>query len=169
MIRQIIDQVNTGIDYSFKDTLLGVVYPVLQKTQWIPGDRNGTTYQDAVPDDKKTSIVYWEDYGSTTLFSSPRYHRIQTQVRLIIWMNFNKINGITYNECVREILNCIPKRIGNEVFIMRTGQQAKTSAIFNRYDYRDGKQYVSPPYDVAALDFQIRYMSTYCPPEIVTV
>ena len=169
MIRKIIDQVNSGLDYSFKENLLGIVYPVLNKTQWIPGDRSGNAYQDAVPDDKKKSIVYWEDHGTVKLFGSPRYDRYQTHVRLVVWMNFKKITDIDYDDCVREIMNCIPKRFENEVFFIRAGMQHKTPAIFNRYGYRDGKQYVSPPYDVAAFDFNVRYMSTYCPPEIVTV
>lgn len=162
MIRQIVDRINEGMDFSFKETLLGVVYPVFNKSTFIPGDRDGNAYKDAVPNDKKRSIVYWEDYGTIKIYGSPRYDRFQTTVRLVVWLNFKKINGLTYDDCVKEILSCVPKRIRNEVFINRTGMQAKTPAIFQRYDYRDGKQYVSPPYDVAAFDFNIRYLSTYC-------
>ena len=163
MIRDIVDQLNSYLDYSFKDTLKGIVYPVLNKRQWIPGDRTGKGYDDCVPNDKKKSIVYWEDYGTTSILSTPRYNRYQTRVRLIVWLNFGLIEDLTYDDCVREIMNCIPKRIGNELFIFRAGQQPKTPAIFARYDYRDGKQYVAPPFDVAAFDFDIKYMSTYCP------
>jgi hypothetical protein len=165
MIRYIIDEINDKLNYSFRDTLRGIAYPVLNKTVLIPGDRNGMVYEDCVPDDKKKSIVYWEDYGSITVLNTPRYQRITSNVRLIVWMNFRLIDKEVsgeYDECVKEILNCIPKRM-KDVFITHVGQQPKTPAIFSRYNYRDGKQYVSPPFDVAAFDFKITYMSTYCP------
>lgn len=165
MIRQIVDDINKGLEYSFKDVLRGIAYPVLNKTQVIPGDRDGNKYQDCVPDDTKKSIVYWEDYGTTRLFGGPRYDRLQTAVRLVAWLNFKLISHGNYDQCVREILNQIPRRIGNEVFLIRTGQEPKTSDIFSRYTYREGKQYVGPPYDVMAFNFNIRYMSTYCKPE----
>ena len=165
MIRQIVDDINANLEYSFKDVLRGIAYPVLNKTQLIPGDRDGNKYQDCVPNDGKQSIVYWEDYGTTRLFGSTRYDRLQTSVRLVMWLNMKKISTHDYDQCVREIMNKIPRRIGNEVFIIRTGQEPKTPAIFGRYNYREGKQYVSPPFDVAAFNFNIRYMSTYCKPE----
>lgn len=161
MIRQIIDELNFKLDYSFKDVLLGIVYPVLNKTQYIPGDRDGLIYKDAVPDDKKKSIVYWEDYGTTTKFSTPRYEKMQTRVRLVCWLNFSLIDWQGYDECIREIMQRIPKRTKN-VAVIRKGQLPKTKDIFGRYNYREGKQYVAPPYDVFALEFDIVYINTYC-------
>jgi hypothetical protein len=165
MIRYIIDEINDNLDYSFKDVLRGVAYPVWNKNMFIPGDRKGNLYEDCVPDDKKHSIVYWEDYGSNIILNTPRYQRITSNVRLIVWLNFKLIDEGTsggYDECVKEIIQAIPKRM-KSVFITHVGQQPKTPAIFSRYDYRDSKQYVSPPFDVAAFDFKITYMSTYCP------
>jgi hypothetical protein len=164
MIRSIIDDINRGLDYSFRDVLKGIVYPVWAKTQYIPGSRDGHVYKDAVPDASRKSIVYWEDWGTTNLLNTPRYNRYQTAVRLVVWFNFDRLES-TYDDCVREMLNAIPKRTGNEVFIMRNGQMNKGVEIFSRYNYPEGKQYVAPPYDVAAFHFNIRYMSTYCPPK----
>lgn len=161
MIRSVIDRINENISYSFEDVKHGVVYPVFHKNMWIPGDRNETGYTDAIPDQARQSILYWEDYGTTVLFNSPRYSRMQTSVRLVLWMNFRKID-IPYEDAINEIMRSIPKRIGNDVHIIRRGQQPKTMEIFSRYSYRDAKQYVAPPYDVLALNFDIRYMSTFC-------
>ena len=164
MIRQVIDDINDYMNYSFKDVHFGVVYPVLNKTQKIPGSRDGNQYKDAIPNSSKQSILYWEDYGTTTLLSAPRYSRVESNVRIVMWFNFKKLEeGKTYDECVREVLNSLPKRVGNKIHIFLRGQQPKTEAIFARYDYKEAKQYVAPPYDVAAFDFAIRYMLPYCP------
>jgi hypothetical protein len=164
MIREIVKKINAHIiPLSYHDVVRGIVYPVLNKTQLIPGERDGSlVYQDAVPDRSKQSIIYWEDWGTTVMYNSPRYSRLQTNVKLIVWMNFEKIIG-SYDDCIREIMSKIPRRIDNEVFIVPNGQMHKSPAIFSRYNYREGKQYVAPPFDVAAFDFKIRYMSTYCP------
>lgn len=161
MIRTVINRINENINYSFEDVKHGIVYPVFHKNIWIPGDRTLEGYVDAIPDSKRESILYWEDYGTITLFNTPRYSRMQTSVRLILWMNFKKMI-ITYDEAVAEINRAIPKRIGNQVHITRKGQLAKTVDIFARYSYRDAKGYIAPPYDVLALNFDIRYMSTFC-------
>jgi hypothetical protein len=162
MIRQVIDEINLHLNYSFKDVLLGVVYPVLSKTQLIPGDRHGAIYVDAVPDDKKRSIVYWEDYGTTTTLSTPRYDRFQTRVRLVCWMNFKLLNHQGYDECVREMFQAVPKRFSNKFIVKRKGYLPKTHDIFSRYNYREGKQFIAPPYDVFALEFDITHMSVHC-------
>lgn len=166
MIRAIVDNINTHLKYSFKDSLFGVVYPVLNKNQWIPGDRTGKGYMDAVPNQAKISIAYWEDWGTVTLLSTPRYRRMQASLRLILWMNMKKMPSHSYDQAVREFLAYVPKKVGNDVLIRRTGQLAKSTEIFARYDYRDAKQYVAPPFDVAAFTFDIKYMDTDCIPNI---
>lgn len=166
MIRQVIDDINKYVDYSFKDTHFGLVYPVLNKTQKVPGSRDGFVYKDAIPNDSKKSIVYWEDYGSTTILNAPRYKRMESTVRLVIWMNFKKIGSEkTYDECVMEILQAIPNKVTNKIHIILRGEVPKTENIFGRYDYRETKQYVAPPFDVACFEFSVRYMLPYCQTE----
>jgi len=162
MIRQVVDIINKNIDFEGLDVLHGVVYPVLNKTQRIPGDRDGTLYVDAVPNSKKANILYWEDYGSIVIDRSVRYTRFQTSVRLIVWMNFKIMNSTNYDNFIKKVLRAVPKKIGNQISIIFKGQQPKSIDIFSRYDYPEGKQYVAPPYDVAAFDFDIRYMNTIC-------
>ena len=160
MIRSIISLINDEISLSFEDKKLGLVYPVLSKTQWLPGSQNGLVYEDAVPNSSKYSILYWEDYGGRVIDSCTRYQRYSHQIRLIVWFNFNLI-GKPYDECVVELMRAIPRRI-DTITITPKGQLPKKNDIFSRYSYRDEKQYVTYPYDVVAFDFEVKYMSTMC-------
>lgn len=161
MIRDVIRRINDRFDVSFEDKKLGLVYPVLNKTDWLPGSQNGLVYEDAVPNSSKKSIIYWEDYGGRVIDSSARYQRIQHSIRLVAWFNFNLITD-PYDECVVELLRAIPRRV-DQVTIKPSGFLPKKNDIFARYSYRDQKQYVTYPYDVVAIDFDVKYMSTLCP------
>ena len=163
MIRQIIDNINSKVDYSFKDVFYGVVYPIYNKDMYIPGSRSGEIYKDAVPDSSKKSIVYWEDWGTTTLESTKRWQSMQTEMRLIAWFNFSKIDK-GYDECVNELLSVVPRKEGKHTRLFLQGMLPKTEDIFARYNYREGKQYMTAPFDVVALRYQVRYMNLpYCP------
>ena len=160
MIREIIRQINDRFEPSFEDKKLGLVYPVLNKTDWLPGSQNGLVYQDAVPNSSKASIIYWEDYGGRVIDSCARYQRFSHQIRLVVWFNFNLLPD-TYNNYVFETLRKVPRRF-DTVTLTPKGQLPKKNDIFSRYSYRDEKQYVTYPYDVVAFDFEVKYMSTMC-------
>ena len=153
MIREIIDSIT--LDYTFKDVQYGIVYPVFSKTGFVPGSQNGKWYEDAVPDSSRKSIVYWEDYGSSVIDSNKHYWRISQSVRLICWMNFNRID-IPYEKCVGQILYGVPKQSGNTL-IQYQGELPKDVNIFNRYNYKDGKTYIAYPFDVVAMKFNVLY------------
>ncbi len=151
MIRDIIPV----LEYSFKDVYHGIVYPVQSKGIWVPGSRDGNVYKDAVPDSRKKSIVYWEDYGGEVYSRTARWQRIRQRVRLIVWLNEAKIET-PYDDNIREILQAVPKRQGN-TFFQLTGQHHKDIDIFERYEYGEAKQYITYPFDVAAFDYNILY------------
>ena len=153
MIREIIN--NVVLDYSFKDVQYGIVYPVFSKTGFVPGSQNGKEYNDAVPDSSRKSIVYWEDFGSSVIESNAHYWRVSQNMRLICWMNFDKIN-IDYEQCVGQLLYGVPKQSGNTLFRYQ-GQLPKDVNLFSRYNYRDGKTYILYPFDVVALKFNVIY------------
>ena len=153
MIREIIDGIN--LTYSFKDVQYGIVYPVYSKTGYVPGSQNGREYNDAVPDSRRTSIVYWEDHGSSVIGSNARNWRISQQVRLIAWMNMDRISQ-DYEKCVGQLLYGVPKKVGNTL-ISYKGQLPKDMSIFSRYSYAEGKQYMTYPFDVVAFKFNIIY------------
>lgn len=158
MIRQVINSIN--LDYSFKDVCYGVVYPVFSKTGRVPGSQDGKFYQDAIPDSSRKSIVYWEDYGGSVVDSTVHRQRIRQDVRLVVWMNFDKI-ATPYEDCIVDIMQAVPRRVGSSSIAL-TGTLPKDVNLFNRYDYREGKQYISYPYDVIALNYQILYFRPKC-------
>lgn len=159
MIRQVIDRINARMDYSFKDILVGVVHPHVNKKDIIPKASDGTTYADAIPDSTKTSIVYWEDYGGRTIDSCSRYRRINHTVRIVVWVNFNKITQ-SFDTCVREILRNIPSRVGSTTIEVMESMQ-KGEELFSRYNYPEAKQYITHPYDVFAFMVSVKYMDTF--------
>ena len=66
-----------------------MVYPVLSKTQWLPGSQDGLVYEDAVPNSSKYYNHYWEDYGGRVIDSCARYQRFSHKIRIVVWFNFN--------------------------------------------------------------------------------
>lgn len=159
MIEEIIDKYNTYLDYSFKDLQLGIVEPILDKTQFIPGDRYGNTYKDAVPNDRRKAVLYWEDFGSRIVSISTRRNRYMSTVRLVCWLNMNKLTEMTYGDCVREIWASTPRFMPGDrsVYFVKAGQLHKSLDIFSRYNYREGKQFITNPFDVFAIDFNVYY------------
>ncbi len=160
MIRDIVENINGKLDYSFQDVLRGIVYPLNKKGQRVPASQEGKEYKDAIPNSKKKSIVYWEDYGGTIVDSCIHYQRITQRVRLIIWMNFDKIEQ-PYDDCVKEVTKSIPNRMGNTI-IKLSETIPKSVEVFGRYDYPDRKHYVTLPYDVAVFLYNITYMKRPC-------
>jgi len=160
MIRDIISKVNNKMSYTFKDVLIGLVHPHLNKRDVIPKSSDGKTYPEAVPDGTKKSIVYWEDYGGKTIDACSRYRRVSHTVRIVVWLNFNKIET-TFDDCVKEILRTIPRKVGTTT-VSVTDHLHKDSSLFSRYTYDEGKQYITYPYDVFAFMVDVKYMDTLC-------
>jgi hypothetical protein len=161
MIRSVIDSID--LQYSFKDVCYRVVFPVFNKTGYVPGSINGKFYNDAVPNSSKESIVYWEDYGGNVVYRNTRHVRMQQTVRLVMWLNMGKITQ-GYDECVAEMLAAVPKVHGTSVFQL-TEQIIRDEKVFSRYNYRDGKNYILWPYDVVAFVYHVyHFQKCYMPP-----
>lgn len=162
MIRTIIDNLNTQLVYSFQETLLGVVHPHDNKGKVIPVVSDGSLTSEAVPDSLKESIVYWEDYGARTTLQTPRFRWVDHTMRLVVWLNFNKIND-SYENCVEEMVANFPMKHGNAIAAI-TGQVPKNNDVFARYSYQDRKQYITWPYDAFALEVLVKYPDFGCKP-----
>ena len=160
MIREIVKQINSQLDYTFKDVLVGIVHPHDLKGQMVPMASDGTTYPEAIPHSAKTSIVYWEDMGSRTAIQAVRYRYVEHDVRLVVWLNFDRIEQ-SYEDCIREIMGAVPQKI-DRILIAKKGQEAKSNNIFARYGYEERKQYITWPYDVFAINISIKYPDTGC-------
>lgn len=160
MIEGIVKQINTNLDHSFKDKVLGIVYPVDNKGVKMPGERNGKTLFDAVPDSSKKSIVYWEEYGARKIDGTSRFARMAHNVRLIVWLNHKKLDTTT-DACLEEMFRLVPRRIANTT-IRLVGRRTRDESLFQRYTYDEEKQYITFPYDVFALDYEISYFLMKC-------
>lgn len=164
MIEDIIKDLNQSIDYSYKDVLLPVAHSILVKGQRIPGSPDGKTYKDAVPNDDKMSIVFWEDYGAKAIKMNMRTVRYQSMMRLVSWINMDKIKNQSRSKCISEMINSIPKYLPGDrsVIISNQGILHSSEEIFNRYNFREDKQYMTAPYYAFALEYQIKYNSNRC-------
>ena len=161
MIRGIIDEINQRFDYTFKDVLLGVVHPHSNKGKVIPVTSDGVSHPEAVPDSARKSIVYWEDYGASTWRQTVRYRFVNHELRLLVWLNFDKIQ-IGYQECVGEIYRNLPRRIGN-ILVSPAGEVPKSTDLFARYDYQQRKQFITYPYDAFGITVLVKYPQLPCP------
>jgi len=164
MIEDIIKDLNQNIDYSYKDVLLPVAHSILVKGQRIPGSPDGKTYKDAVPNDDKISIAFWEDYGAKALKMNARTLRYQSTMRLVVWLNMDKIKEQSRSKCISEMINAVPKFLQGyrSVYIRNIGILHSSEEIFNRYNFREDKQYMTTPYYAFALEYQIKYNSNRC-------
>jgi len=130
---------------------------------------NDSELLDYVPDSSKTSIIYFEDKGTTMRGMSGGYIDFTANFVLVCWYNFKKINKTMTNTSyiAANLIKALP--IGNMgnispligVFLEVTGQQANDGAIFAPYSYKQEiSQYITYPYDYVALnlraDFRVR-------------
>lgn len=122
-----------------------------------------------VPDKGKKSIMYFEDFGST---SDPRGRAgslsFITNVRFVCWMNktnmgFGKWDDVTA-KCIDEVLHLLVKGTGTNlngiVKLMVTSPRIlpQDANIFSRYNYSEEElQYLRPPYEYFAIDLVCRY------------
>lgn len=160
MIRSVIDDLD--LQYSFKDVCYGIVFPVFNKTGYVPGSIDGKFYNDAVPNSTKASIVYWEDYGGKVVYRNSRHVRMQQTVRLVVWLNMDEIEQ-EYDECVAEILRAVPQVVGTTVFQL-TEELIRDEKIFSRYNYREGKNYLLWPFDAVAFVYNVyHFQKCYTP------
>lgn len=116
---------------------------------------DGSLTSEAVPDSLKESIVYWEDFGARTTLQTSRYRWVNHLMRLVVWINFNKVSS-PYDHCVEQMMANFPKKYDNTIITV-VAQVLKSNEIFSRYSYQDRKQFITWPYDAFALDINVKY------------
>ncbi len=121
-------------------------------------------YLDLVPDSRKRSIIYFEDFGSRPVSFDRNKIQWESNVRLICWVNMNLFNT---NACsispalIVDVLKSIPKGRFNEsdhtnILIRFNGEIPKDSRIFSRYSYDEAVNgYLLFPFDYFALSFKV--------------
>lgn len=178
MVNLIVDQIVTGLklDLSFVDKITGIVKPGqasiggVVKTFPIAYNTDVTTCNDSelldfVPDDRKISIIYFEDRGTSMTRMENQSVYFTSNFTLICWYNYKKLTPPMTNPSliVGNIIKYLPLVMGNVspligVVLSVTGQQDNTGGVFSKYSYiEEQTQYITYPYGYLALDLQAEY------------
>jgi len=127
------------------------------------------TYDDLVPDDSKSSVIYWEviqpmtDAGEQP--TGNFYERkLKGTARIVVWLNLAKLGFDGCNdgiEIVRELEKAITQKgkisggtyDGSQVWIRPRAQvKQDINTIFGQYDYKKLKNYYLYPFNFFAID-----------------
>jgi hypothetical protein len=154
------------------ETVSGIVkrYPVSCDVSAVDCVNTGL-YQDLVPNDTKTSVVYWEmiqpmsniGYTRTNDFYQKRF---RGTARLVVWLNLAKL-GIDNCTSSLELIPIIEKELttkgkiiggiydGNLLWIQpRSMVKQDINIVFGGYDYNKLKNYYLYPFDFFAIDVE---------------
>lgn len=124
---------------------------------------------DLVPDSRQTSIVYFEDLGTTKIQHKAEHligKQYQDRLRMVGWINLAKIgdlcsSGDHFLRMLLEAIEVKPYDVApfRQIKHSVTGTQPKTKAIFSKYTYDDtNRQYLNWPYDYFAVDITTTYI-----------
>lgn len=170
----------------FLDVVAGIVQPVIDVkfqdgspiaiSRKLPVSYDvtgkGTTLgleRQLVPDQSKKSILYFEDFGSTT---DPKAKAgtlaFITNIRLVFWMNKTNCGFEKYAEvsgmCIEAIMKRLVKSSGTNMngitrlFINNPRILIQDANVFSRYNYpEEVAQYLRPPFEFFGIDFTAKY------------
>lgn len=125
----------------------------------------------ASPDSSLRGILYFEDNGTakSNKILSGNQLRFDSRLRLVCWINRNKVKADAYIEIsgllIADILNKLSvDRIISEVGFFRNLKTEVVSIppqnanIFSAYSYDESvNQYLRPPFEFFAIDLKITY------------
>jgi hypothetical protein len=180
MVNLIVNEIVTDLaSLSFLDKITGIVKPAqidvdgTIKTIPVALNLNPTTCNDSqlldyVPNNTKTSIIYFEDQGTTVTDYSGEAIGFTASFALICWFNYRLINPLLTNtsQIAANIIKLLNVEMGNiapliAVILSVTGQDSNDGAVFSKYTYlEDQSQFITYPYGYVALnlsaDFRVR-------------
>ena len=178
MVNYIINKIvqDLTLDLPFVDKITGIVktakIKVADKVKTIPiaVNTNVTTCNDSelldyVPNDNYTSIIYFEDRGTTLQKMENQSLYYQSNFTLVCWFNYLKIDQTLTNtsQITGNLIKYLPEIMGNitpliGIFLSITGEQSNDGSVFNKYSYfEEISQYITYPYGYVALDLQAEY------------
>lgn len=144
-----------------------LIFPVALNTD--PTTCNDSELLDYVPDSTKTSIIYFEDRGTTFRECKGEALEFTSNFLLVCWFNIKLINQnlVDTSQIAANLLKYIPLgNMGNippimNVWLELASQEPNDGAIFSKYTYREEiSQYITYPYGYVALtlraDWRIR-------------
>jgi hypothetical protein len=169
----------------FIDKLAGLVQTV-ENVQFADGDPKNTPVRqkfpvsydvtedtcigpekDLIPDSSLKSITYFEDFGSKIVATRDGITEFNSQLRLICWLNRDKLTGNAYTEisavCINSIIGKICRGHEDLGIFSRLHTKAisippQNSALFNQYTYDETvRQFLRPPFEFFGIDFLCNY------------
>jgi len=173
MVNLIVDQIVQGLklDLSFVDKITGIVKPIqasiggVVKSFPVALNTDITVCSDSqlldfVPDDKKISIIYFEDRGTSMTRMENQSVYFTSNFTLVCWINYKRIAGCLTNtsQITGNLIKYLPVVMGNispliGVVLSVTGEQANDGGVFSKYSYiEEQSQYITYPYGYVALD-----------------
>jgi hypothetical protein len=173
-----------GLD--FIDKIAGLARPIMIN---VPGTNNDKVqkifpiacdvthndcisgkYQDLIPNSKYSTIIYFEDAGSTIQKAANNWATFNSRLNLICWMNLKKLGECsvctTSTAVLLSILAALPEFPINDanyspirdVKIEGVSEAIKSNAIFNKYSYDEKvTQYLLYPFDFFMLNISVSY------------
>lgn len=182
MIRDICDNLKQYLDtITWADVVGGAVFVVDTDGRRYPIEYDPKSslatceqdYTDYVPNTSKTSIMYWEDRGSTVTAVNSRYYDVQANIDLFLWINIKKINPAEYDpiKYILNVLYVLPETFStNRIPIAKIifqSQKPIDQAMFSAYTYDVNKQFLIYPFLATVLSFKVIYkVPVYCIHEI---
>lgn len=178
MVNLIVDQLVTGLklDLSFVDKITGIVKPAqasiggVVKTFPVAYNTDLSTCNDSelldfVPDDRKISIIYFEDRGTSMSRMENQSIYFTSNFTLVCWFNYKRLAGNMTNTSLitGNLIKYLPLVMGNVspligVVLSVTGEQDNTGGVFSKYSYiEEQTQFITYPYGYVALDLQAEY------------
>ena len=143
-------------------------FPVSYDTNIPVKDCFGGPERMLIPDSRRKSIIYFEDYGITQTEKKHTMFGYNSSLRLICWMNRALLVGDMYTEisgrCMAMIIEKLagknPENIGmfSQLRIDVARIPPQDPALFNRYTYSEpDRQYLRPPFEFFGIDFSSRF------------
>ena len=149
--------------------------------QLTEAECNSGRYQDLMPDDRKKSVMYFEDNGGVQYKrSAGSVDYYEAKLRLVGWLNIKQLGqtdcSIT-SGAIGDILRAMPGKVAphiastyglTNVLINFDSEVKKDVNIFSKYSYNEAQsQYLLYPFDYFALDFSVDFaMNTDCLPTL---
>ena len=123
--------------------------------------------KDLVPDTKFKSVTYFEDFGSKIVATRGGVTEFNSQLRLISWLNRDRLVGDDYVEisaaCINAIIGKICGKLENDGIFMQLSIKAfnippQNSDLFSKYTYdQTVRQYLRPPFEFFGIDLLCNY------------
>lgn len=142
-------------------------FPVAWDTN-IGGNCHAGAERDLIPDSSRRSIIYFEDLG-TNITRDGRNGDIAFAgtVRLVGWLNRNRLVGNPYQEVSAHIIAAIIGKLNmryenlgifKRLSVYATRVPPQDQNLFSRYTYDETvRQFLMPPYEAFGIDFASTY------------